>query len=272
MAVQARNDFLSGDIRTEGTVIDWKPLPYEASFDFLFSEESFNVMSSNFLGGMQLSGKVDFQNDYNIDFSLTAKDYPFSNLTYFSIFSAVTKPTEKLDVGIRFEGSPWAPNVNSHLGIHDGWIGKRSYRLMDLNMVGVYPTVKVVSSRIVLADGSVMKIADRPIEASQLFKSKTYEKLISEEAQETVVWGDWELSRQNDTNDQSEFTMQRSLGENTRVHVRKFSGEDEQKYIDQEDPADVEVGFEYRLRSKDSLKLEVRDNEELAKIERKLTF
>ncbi len=272
LAIHPNNDFLSGEIKTEGTVIDWKPLPYESAFDFLFSQESFNVMSSNFLGGLQLTGKVDFQNDYNIDFSVKGTDYLFSNLTHFSFFSATAKQTEKLDIDIRFEGSPWAPHVDSRLRVHDGWIGKRSYSVMDLNMIGIYPTLKLVSSRILLSDGSVMKIADRALEASQLFKSKTYEKLITDETQDTVVWGDWELSRQEDSNEQPEFTMQRSLGENARVHFRKFTEDDEQRFVKQEDPAEVEVGFEYRLRSKDSLKLELRDNEEFVKVERKMTF
>ena len=115
-----------------------------------------------------------------------------------------------------------------------------------------------------------MRIADKTLEARELFKEKTYETLVSEAQQETVVWGDWELSRQKDERDQPEFIMQRSFGDKTNVHFTKFSTDE--KPVEPRESKNMEVGFEYRLRAKDSLKFELRDDEEFVGIERKMKF
>ena len=121
-----------------------------------------------------------------------------------------------------------------------------------------------------MPDESTMRFADKTIEAGELFKEKTYEALVAEAQQETVVWGDWEFSRSKDANESSGLLMERSLGDNTKVHFTKFY----EGFADQErtNEKQMEVGFEYRLRSKDSLKLELRDDEEFVGVERKMKF
>jgi len=167
-------------------------------------------------------------------------------------------------------GSLWAPAIESRWRIYEGVFGKRSFKAMDVSVEGVYPTVRIADSRILLQDGSSMRIADKTLEVRELFQEKTYERLVSEAEQDTVVWGDWELSRQKGNNDRSEFVMQRNLGENANVHFTKFSEGD--KPLESRDSKKMEVGFEYRLRAKDSLKLELRDDEEFIGVERKMKF
>lgn len=264
------NDALIGHIHTEGTVINWKPLPEESKFDFIFTEDYFRLVSSNFLGGIGVTGEVDFKDDFDLDFSIEALAYPLDNLSSFLAADAAFKLQGHMDLDIQFTGSPWAPQVNGRTRIYRGWVSRRDFKAMDLNMAGVYPTVKLEGSRILMEDGTAMRLADRTLEVKDLFKEKTYESLVAEAQQETVVWGDWEFSRPKDAQDQSEFLMQRVLGDKARVHLREYN--DRNEAFDSIDSKRVEVGFEYRLRSKDSLKLELREDEEFVGIERKLKF
>ncbi len=264
------NDALIGHIHTEGTVINWKPLSEESKFDFIFTEDYFRLVSSNFLGGIGVTGEVDFKDDFNLDLSIEALGYSLDNLSTFLSADAAFKLQGHMDLDIQFSGSPWAPQVNGHTRIYRGWVSRRDFKAMDLNMAGVYPTVKLEGSRILMEDGTSMRLADRTLEVKDLFREKTYENLVAEAQQDTVVWGDWEFSRPKDARDQSEFLMQRILGDKARVHLREYN--DRNEAFDSIDSKRVEVGFEYRLRAKDSLKLELREDEEFVGIERKLKF
>lgn len=114
-----------------------------------------------------------------------------------------------------------------------------------------------------------MRFADESIEVGELFLQETYQGLASRSLQETVVWGDWELSRGRDASERPEVLIERELSGNTRAYFRKFAYEDS---IDPFDPKDTEVGLEYRIRAKDSLKIGVRDDEEFIGVERKMNF
>ena len=106
-------------------------------------------------------------------------------------------------------------------------------------------------------------------EFRDLFREKTYEKLVSEAAQDTVVWGDWEFKRPGGTEDPSQFLIQRSLGENTRLHFREYKPEERLDYFE---TSQAEVGLEYRLRPKEFLKLQLREDEKFVGVERKMRF
>ncbi len=244
--------------------------------DFVFSREGLDITSSDVVG-VELSGRVDFTRDYEIDISAKTVNYPLSAVGDLFAFGRGGFSTPGVaDAEVHLEGSPWAPNMEGRFRIRDGGVGSRTFRALDLHLQGVYPTVRVTDSRILMEDGTSMRFADTTLELSDLLKNKALERLISEAQQDTVVWGDWELSRTESRNERSsDFLMQRSLGERARVHFKKFN--DEEDYPIRRDatgnePRQMEVGFEYRLRSKDSVKLEVRDGDELVVVERKMKF
>ena len=270
LGLQESGDHLNGEIRTEGTIINWKPLAQETQFSFNFSEDDFKLTSSNFLGGVEITGAVDFTRDYALDFLVTAQNYPLANLEPFLKVDRSLIPPGHFDLSAHFYGSLEQLNVEARTRIYEGWIGGKTFKAMDVNVVGIYPTLRLTDSKILMQDDSSMRFADKTLEARDLFKGKTYEALIAEAQQETVVWGDWELSRPKDIKDNPEFLMQRNLSDKATVHFKKFY--EDSSAQDRSNEKQMEVGFEYRLRSKDSLKLELREDEEFVGVERKMKF
>jgi len=270
LGLQEASDRLTGEIRTEGTIINWNPLAQETQFSFEFSEDNFNLTSSNFLGGIEITGTIDFTRDYAIDFLITAENYPLVNLEPFLKVDQGLIPPGRFDLSAHFYGSSEQLNVEARTRIYEGWIGGKTFTAMDVNVVGIYPTLRLTDSKILMQDESSMRFADKTLEARDLFRGKTYEALIAEAQQETVVWGDWELSRSKDIKDNPEFLMQRNLSDNATVHFKKFY--EDSSTQDRSNEKQMELGFEYRLRSKDSLKLELRDDEEFVGVERKMKF
>lgn len=264
-------DRLTGQIRTEGTIINWKPLPSESAIDFEFGSEGIRLSSVQLVGGLTASGQVDFRNDYELELRLEAERYPLSNLeAFFSSLADPASPT-KIDLRAEFRGAILAPHVEASARIYDGWIGRKAFKALDLHAEGVYPTVQLSGSKILLEDETTMRFADAVLEVRELFQGQTYRTLVSSAQQSVVVWGDWELSRPSDRDAPQELLMQRSLGDRAKLQVKKLYSDESLENQD-EFGRQLQVGFEYQLLPKDSLKFEVRDDEEFVGVERKLKF
>ncbi len=262
-------DSIDGEIFTEGTVVNWTPLPEESHFGFNFSRDGFMLKSARVLGGIEVQGAVDFKNDFDMRWHVRASNYFLSNLNFLFKAAPANLLPQTADVDLIFDGSPLAPNVTGRARLHKGHVGNRMYKLMDLNFTGVYPTVRIENSRLLLMDDSVMKFADRTLEFPELFRVRTYQSLVVDTDQDSVMWGDWEFRRPRDMNDQSEFLLQRKLGERARLNFHEYKRDE----IEQsEDPDKLEIGLEYKLQGHDALKFELREDEKFVGVERKMTF
>ncbi len=262
-------DSIEGEIFTEGTVVNWMPVPEESSFGFIFSRSGFALKSSRVFGGIVIEGGVDFKKDYDMRWSLSAQNYPLSNLNFLFKSAPANLLPQTADVDLLFDGTPMAPNVTGRARLYKGYVGQRIYKLMDLNFTGVYPTVKIENSRLLLSDDSVMKFADRSLEFPELFRVKTYQSLVVDAQQDTVLWGDWEFRRPKDINDQSEFLLQRKLGERARLNFHEYKRDES---LQSEETDKLEIGLEYKLQGHDALKFELREDEKFVGVERKMTF
>jgi hypothetical protein len=265
-----REDSLKGRIFTEGTVINWKPLSGESQFDFVFSRKIFSMVSSDFLGGIRVTGRVDFEHDYDIDWTVTAHNFALSNLDIFLGRGGTGVGPGRLDLDLGLQGSPLSPRMKMRARIQDGRIGPRAFKAMDVHLEGNCPTLKLTESRILFPDGAVMRFADKTLELKELFSEKTFVALVSGAQQDTVVWGDWEFQRPFvGEGSAPDFLVQRLLGDNTRLHFREYQPEEE---VDTSGNKRTEFGIEYRLLSKDSLKFEMREDEKFVGVERKMRF
>ncbi len=263
-------DSLSGEIFTEGTVVNWSPLPWESSFRFTFTLDTLTLQSSNFLGGFDLSAALDLKNEKDNRISLSTKQYPFSNFAPFVRSDAKTLEGH-MDLEAHLRGLLESPNLEAYVTLYGGRVGSQRYQTMNLHIEGVYPTVRLLDSRILLDEGRVMRLANQTLEFKDLFNEASYKKMVSASDQDTVVLGDWELRRPTDERQRPEFTMQRSFGKYAQMHIKKYNETDEEK-LDSPETNDVEVGFEYRLKSKDSVKFEMREDERFVGVERKMSF
>jgi hypothetical protein len=263
-------DALVGQIRTEGTIINWKPLRQESRFEFILTGDVLRLVSSDFLGGIEVEGSMDLGNDYLIEASVRAKNFPMMNLDVFFTPMPGAPPPGRMDLEAHFQGSPWSPMTAVRARLYNGWMGKRSFKAMDVNASGVYPTMRLEGSRILLESGQTMRIADQTLEARELFKNKTYEALVDAVDQSHVTWGDWDFTRSEDIQTRPEFLMERLVGDRTRLHVKRLH--EDGGILDYEDSRQTEVGVAYQIRAKDFLRLELREDEEFLGVERRLRF
>lgn len=263
---------IMGTITTEGTVLNWKPLPWEARFTYELSRNDLAFDGSNFLGGFDVVGTLVFKDELSLKASIKTKDYPLSNLEVFLPTGQTHEIKGHLNLDSRLAGPLDQISLEAYARIEGGRSGKKFYKSMDLHVEGVYPTLQLSDSRVIMEDDSVMKFADKPIEFMDLFSSRIYKSLIASTDQENVAWGDWEFKRPLDENQKPEFTVERMMGKHARLLVRKLNEPENEQNFDPSVTDPVEVGFEYRLRSKDSLKFQMREDEKFVGVERKMSF
>ena len=271
-----RDDRLEAEVFTQGTIVNWQPLPWESRVEFVLTRDRVEIISSDLMGGMRLEGAVDLEPSAAVHMSLNLKDYPVQNFAPLLSRGGQGAYDGHLTLEARFDG-PWdAMKTDAHATLVGGKAGKKHYKVMNLHLNGVYPTLNLYDSHLTMQDGLQMKFADKTVEFLDLFSGRTYQKLISESDQDRVAMGDWEFSRPLDENEGAEFLVERALGKHARVQFRKFNEPEEKKLdltAEDEDPTrEMEVGFEYRLRSEDSLQYRVREDEQFVGVERKMSF
>ncbi len=263
-------DVIEGEISTEGTVVNWTPLPEESSFRFVFSRSEFSLISSNILGGLEAEGGIRFDGDTPIRWRITAENYPIGQLEFVSLGIPKDILSSRLHLDLKLEGTPEAPLMEGQARIVSGAKEDRAYKAIDLQVRGVYPTVTLENSRLLLKDDSVMKFADKTLEFHELFQRETYTRLIAEAQQDTVVWGDWQFRRPQNIVDNSEFLLQRSLGD--RAHLNFRDTRRDETTAQNQDTDKMQIGLEYRLLGKNSFKVEVDEDERFVGVEQKLKF
>lgn len=265
-------DSLAGTLSTEGTIVNWAPLLEESSIDFVMTRDSLSIGPSTVLGGIRVEGSLAFPEGPEMKLRLQAEDYPLSNWAPFLKIDRQTPLPTRADFDLRFRGSPWAPAVAADVRIYEGWISGNKFKALDLHLDGIYPSFRLSDSRILMPDNSVMRFADTNLEVSQVFSEKILKRLVAEAQQDTVVWGTWEFTRaQSHEKEEDDFLMQKSLGKYAKLEFRKY-GEPEKDERDPSDPRKMEAALVYKLKSNDSLKVGLRDDERFVGVEHKMSF
>jgi hypothetical protein len=267
------DDRFVGQVYTEGTVVNWKPVPWESRADIVLTRTDLKVDASNLLGGLEVTGGIQFTDDVGLAMDLKAKEYPLLNIEPFFGRGDNSSYDGHLDLDAHVEGPINALRAQVDVTVKGGKAGKSHYKALNIHVSGVYPTLKVYDSQLLTEDGISMKFADQTIEFRDLFSASTFRRLMANSDQNDVAVGGWEFRRPVDENQLPEFLVARTMGKYARLYFRKYNEPEETKIeTSEEDKKQVEVGFEYHLRSKDSVQYKVREDEQFVGIERKLSF
>jgi hypothetical protein len=259
-------DVLRGFFSTRGTVVNWKPVEHESRGRYTLTKDALYLEDSSFFGGIELVGKILHLGDRTLDLAIRTRDYPLEVLN-----EALSRHPDELlsgraDAELTFSGAAPAPMVKGQILVKDSRMGDTPLKNMQLNFEGVWPEVRVSQSRMVLPDGTTMNFASQTLPISELLVSDTYEKLVGRADQKDVSWGDWRLRRE-ETDDS--VLLERELGSLAKVRYERFE-RDEARFGPQENPDEVEM--EYLLPGSNSLKMQVREDEEFIGVQRKVSF
>ena len=108
------DDRFVGQVTTEGTVVNWKPIPWELRMDFTLTRDGFRIDSSDLLGGLEVTGEARIAGETSLTIDLKAKDYPIQNCEPFFGRGDGSAYDGHLDLEAHFEGPLDALRTDAH--------------------------------------------------------------------------------------------------------------------------------------------------------------
>lgn len=257
---------LVGRFKTEGTVVNWKPIAQESNARYILNRHTLRITASSFFGGLEVEGQIDYFGDLEIDLIIQSDHYQLSNLNGILRRSDRKKLSGESNIELFLSGSLLEPMIKGQILVKNTQMGGRPIKNIQLNFQGIYPDVQLSESRMVLPDGTTMNFANQTVRFQDLLSSKTYETLIAHMDQTDVSWGDWRLRRKSAA---GSVSLEKELGEWMKLKYERYD-RDEATLQTQDWPDEVEL--EYLLSDQNSLKLQLREDDEFIGVQKKLSF
>ncbi|MBP9732956.1 MAG: hypothetical protein KBD07_01120 [Candidatus Omnitrophica bacterium] len=255
---------LTGSASTQGTVINWKPVPRESSVHFDLSQDRLKLWDTEFLGGIRIDGVIGHSSRRDVDVTLSAKDYPLQEMHDMLSFSGSQAVGGKLSGRLKVQGALTEPRMAGELFIEGNTAPGARFRSLQLFFEGIYPQMKISRSQMVLANGNPMQFAsDQEVSLQEMFSADTYERLIASSEQRTVTWKNWTLYREGD---KDTVLLEHPL---SPANDRSYAQEDA---ADTENAPDAPPSLETLLSGQDSLNMELKDDEQMFTLQKKALF
>ncbi len=253
---------LKGSASTLGTVINWKPLPGESQLQFDLTQDRLKIWNAKILGGIGIEGSVTHTTGADVDLMLTAKKYPLKEMHDIMSFSGGTAVGGQLTGRLKVQGAVTEPRLAGEFLIEDNNVPGARFRALQLFFEGIFPQVKISRSQMILSNGNPMQFAsDQEIHIHELFSSGTYERLIARSDQRTVTWKNWTLYREGD---KDTVLLEHPLSSAVTPAETDES--------DAEAEADAPPSLETLFGGQESIKMELKDDEQMFTLQKKATF
>lgn len=251
---------LTGSAVTQGTVINWKPVPSEARVHFDLTEDHLKLWDSYILGGISIAGTVGHTSRRDVDLVLSVKNYPLKEMHDIMSFSSSAAVGGKMTGKLIVQGDVMEPRLVGEFAIEDNTAPGARFRALQLFFEGIFPQVKISRSQMILSNGNPMQFAsDQEIHVKELFSSVTYERLIARSEQRTVTWKNWTLYREGD---RDSVLLEHPLSKNA------VPAESE----DTDAEAEGAPGLDTLLGGRESIKMELKDDEQMFTLQKKAQF
>ena len=257
---------LVGSWTTQGTVVNWKPVPKESMMRFEITEDQFIIHDATILGGIEIEGVIGHTSREDVDLKLVAKRYPLRQIYDILSFSNNPSMGGTMDGQILLSGSLHHPRIHGQILIENPDSNAERFKNIQLNFSGIYPTVRLSQSRMVTQNGTVMKFSNQELHVQELLDVTTYEDLVRRTEQTMVTWGDWTLKRQEE---EDSVSLEHGFGEDLKLTYERL--EHDETRIHHSESKD-KFHLEYLLGGKQSVKMEVKEDEQFFGLQRKSVF
>ncbi len=261
------NFYLKGSVTTQGTIVNWKPVPEESLFLYALSEDKLDVLKGSSLMGLNIEGLIGHSERQDVELEITATDYPISSMHDIFSFKGTKPLGGTADFKFNIQGSLKQPRVFGEMIIlNEDENTDAPFKNMQMKFDGIFPEVQVSESRMFLYDGSVMRFSDQHIQLIDLFNQNTYKRMIKHTEQTNVQLGDWTLRR---TENEDSVSLRKQINDRLSVsYDRNTSDETRRETMGNEN----EVALEYQLGGAESVRMELKDDESFWGLQRKNSF
>jgi len=253
---------LEGEIYSSGTLFNYLPFPeFEGSYKF--KENILTIEKLKWTESFNLRGEINFSEKISGNLSMDIKNFDFFYLAhlYYPDWRIWGSVSGKIDMELK-ENRIF---TKGRIELSEGEIGPFKFKGGRINFVGEDNVLKLTDSRIYQENGYFDLNGE--VDFKKLGKPDFGNNLILIPYQERIDWMGWSISKKDFL---SPISLDRDIDEKLSIHFRSYI--EEQKDLSKNKERNGEFDLEYKLKEDRSLKLRLKDSEEILGFERKIRF
>ena len=254
---------LTGTLNTTNTIINYRPAE-ELSAQFTVRKKAVEILGLKWGKTFRLVGKVNLEAPNDLEIIALLDGTKLEDLMSFWGESVKNVVSGTVKGRLEIDGPLDTCVSRGHITARGGHIGDVYYENAVIHLTGKGPMVMVGDSRIYRETGYLL--LDGELDFSQLGKRNIFEDIIIKTDDQSIVWEGWDISKETVTDT---VNLKKRIGEELEIgFVAPVEPADELK---EEEP---EGAFEmrYKLKESDSLKIQIREEEEFLGVEHKIKF
>ena len=237
-----------GDISTEGLTLNHKSF-FDLKGSYKVSEGLFGVSDLRLGKDAVVNGTIGLRPPYLLDIVVTSDNVSMARiLGHFGAEDAL-KISGTLNGKFELKGPLRKIRLNARMDIRQGNISGLDFDRMTASLRGEGPVIKIEDSSVARQSGYFS--LEGYIDLRKAGKGNVFEDIRLTSDDRALLWDGWGATRMQDI---QEFRMNKKVTEDFNLDFTKFISDDR---IDESIRQNDKFGFEYRLQSNESLKLEV---------------
>ncbi|MCK4423459.1 MAG: hypothetical protein KAV18_05245 [Candidatus Omnitrophica bacterium] len=257
---QEKYKILKGKLHSDYTVLNHNPFSeFESLFAVDLPRRKLFIEKLVIGGNYYMQGAIGLLPDYLMDIDLDIRNAPMEHITMLSPQKPGWNLGDRYSGSLRITGPALKPFCKGRLTAGKGRIRDMPYDSIEVNLAGEYPRLHLDDSKIYKEEGRIGIVGALNFQAKNLFQDV---RLVV--SGNMAVLG-WDIKRRPYSD---LIEMDRDLGEELKIGFRAYL-EDETLY---EQQSENEMELELKVDESQSLKMRIRDDEELLGYEHSIKF
>jgi len=263
LKAKSETPILTGMLNTTNTIINYRPAE-ELSAQFTVRKKVVEILGLKWGKTFRLVGKVNLEAPNDLEIIALLDGTKLEDLMSFWVESIQNVVSGTVKGRLEVDGPLDTCVSRGHITARNGHIGDVFYENAVIHLTGKGPMVMVGDSRIYRESGYLL--LDGEIDFSQLGKRNILEDIVIKTDDQSIVWEGWDISKETATDT---VNLKKRIGEELEIgFVAPVEPEDELK----EEESEGAFEMRYKLKESDSLKMQIREEEEFLGVEHKIKF
>lgn len=250
---------IAGEISTKNSIIDYKPFK-ELLGSYLIEEGILKIPSLALGDSYRLTGAVELTRPFLADLTIWIDGADMMDLLVFCKDIKEDALSGRIEGEFRVKGPLASPQVMGRCLVKDGNFGDLEYGSMWVDLEGKGRVIAIKDSKIYQKEGFLTMEGEIDLARANVCEGV---KIIS--CEERVVWRGWDITKPWDS---LELKMGKTVGEDFRINFKTYLKDELSAQATSRD----EVALEYKLNDSESIKIHLREDEEVLGVEHKFKF
>ncbi len=251
---------VEGEINSRNSILDYKPFK-ELNGSYQINNDLLEILSLKMDDNLALFGQVSLRPPYLVDLNLIARFDSLDEINLpLSIFEDLLT-AQGVEGEFKLVGPIKNPDVKGWLKTSSGFLkGLGDYQKMSLNLKGKGKILKVVDSKLYHQEGSLTIGGEINLANENIFDDL---KLGMEGGM--LVWKDWKVTGDKKS---SEVKLSKDIGDEFRINFKTYLND--KTGLSNNDNNQIEL--EYELDDSESIKMQIKKDENFLAVERSFRF